>query len=170
MCLGKCVTDVECVCMQMINFAIYRISPLLILYIACLLYLLLGLSTLFSLSVHEHARTHALTLLSLYFCLLPSSTLWYHLYSSCLRHPGKLNFVFNIVEFPACSGRPAGRRGLCTGGLFDLISSRLVLPANVKPSSEAALPKVMSGAWSTLGCVSWFAATVIQTFRCDSCH
>uniref|UniRef100_A0A674NWL4 Methionine synthase reductase n=1 Tax=Takifugu rubripes TaxID=31033 RepID=A0A674NWL4_TAKRU len=66
----------------------------------------------------------------------------YSVASSCLRHPGKLNFVFNIVEFPACSGRTAGRRGLCTGGLFDLISSRLVLPGNVKSSSKPALPKI----------------------------
>ncbi|TWW71134.1 methionine synthase reductase isoform X2 [Takifugu flavidus] len=66
----------------------------------------------------------------------------YSVASSCLRHPGKLNFVFNIVEFPACSGRPAGRRGLCTGGLFDLISSRLVLPGNIKSSSKPALPKI----------------------------
>uniref|UniRef100_A0A8P4KJ75 Methionine synthase reductase n=1 Tax=Dicentrarchus labrax TaxID=13489 RepID=A0A8P4KJ75_DICLA len=48
--------------------------------------------------------------------------------SSCLRHPGKLHFVFNVVEFPACSGRPAGRRGLCTGWLFDLINPVLVFP------------------------------------------
>lgn len=57
--------------------------------------------------------------------------------SSPLRHPGKLRFVFNVVEFPACHGRPAGRRGLCTGGLFDLIG-----PALAEPSGAAPLPKV----------------------------
>uniref|UniRef100_H3CRV8 Methionine synthase reductase n=1 Tax=Tetraodon nigroviridis TaxID=99883 RepID=H3CRV8_TETNG len=62
--------------------------------------------------------------------------------SSCLRHPGKLNFVFNLVELPACSGRPAGRRGLCTGGLFDLIRPMLLLPGNVESSSKTAVPKI----------------------------
>ncbi|XP_033988507.1 methionine synthase reductase isoform X1 [Trematomus bernacchii] len=41
--------------------------------------------------------------------------------SSWLRYPGRLHFVFNVVEFPACIARPAGRRGLCTGWLFDLV-------------------------------------------------
>ncbi|XP_070708837.1 methionine synthase reductase [Pempheris klunzingeri] len=62
--------------------------------------------------------------------------------SSCLRHPGKLHFVFNVVEFPACSGRPVGRRGLCTGWLFDLINPVLVLPGKVESSSSPALPKI----------------------------
>ncbi|XP_034416063.1 methionine synthase reductase isoform X1 [Cyclopterus lumpus] len=62
--------------------------------------------------------------------------------SSCLRHPGKLHFVFNVVEFPACSGRPAGRLGLCTGWLFDLINPVLVFPENDESSSSPALPKI----------------------------
>ncbi|XP_072235154.1 methionine synthase reductase [Leuresthes tenuis] len=62
--------------------------------------------------------------------------------SSCLRHPGKLHFVFNVVEFPACSGRPAGGRGLCTGWLFDLIKPGLVFPVKAEPTSSLALPKV----------------------------
>ncbi|XP_044032960.1 methionine synthase reductase isoform X3 [Siniperca chuatsi] len=62
--------------------------------------------------------------------------------SSCLRHPGKLHFVFNMVEFPACSGRPAGRRGLCTGWLFDLINPVLVFPGKAESSGSPALPKI----------------------------
>ncbi|KAI3355212.1 hypothetical protein L3Q82_018075 [Scortum barcoo] len=62
--------------------------------------------------------------------------------SSCLRHPGKLHFVFNVVEFPACSGRPAGRRGLCTGWLFDLINPVLVFPGKDETSGSPALPKI----------------------------
>ncbi|XP_029384520.1 methionine synthase reductase isoform X2 [Echeneis naucrates] len=57
--------------------------------------------------------------------------------SSCLKHPGKLHFVFNVVEFSACSGRPVGRRGLCTGWLFDLIN-----PGKPKCSGSHALPKI----------------------------
>uniref|UniRef100_I3KA96 Methionine synthase reductase n=1 Tax=Oreochromis niloticus TaxID=8128 RepID=I3KA96_ORENI len=64
--------------------------------------------------------------------------------SSRLRHPGKLHFVFNVVEIPACSGRPAGRRGLCTGWLFDLINPGLVFPGKAESSSSPALPKVIS--------------------------
>uniref|UniRef100_A0A8C6WUQ2 Methionine synthase reductase n=1 Tax=Neogobius melanostomus TaxID=47308 RepID=A0A8C6WUQ2_9GOBI len=80
--------------------------------------------------------------------------------SSRLRHPGKLHFVFNLVEFPACSGRPDGKRGLCTGWLFDLISpalessgSRLLPKVHVslrpngsfRPPSDPAVPFVMVG-------------------------
>ncbi|XP_055010218.1 methionine synthase reductase, partial [Boleophthalmus pectinirostris] len=56
--------------------------------------------------------------------------------SSCLRYPGKVHFVFSVVEFPACTGRPDGRRGLCTGWLFDLISTTL------QSSGGQLLPKV----------------------------
>uniref|UniRef100_A0A3Q3VZL7 Methionine synthase reductase n=1 Tax=Mola mola TaxID=94237 RepID=A0A3Q3VZL7_MOLML len=62
--------------------------------------------------------------------------------SSCRRHPGKLHFVFNLVELPACSVRPVWRRGLCTGGLFDLINPVLVFPGKTESSSKAALPKI----------------------------
>ncbi|XP_068199956.1 methionine synthase reductase isoform X2 [Antennarius striatus] len=62
--------------------------------------------------------------------------------SSCLRHPGKLHFVFNIVEFPACPGRPAGRRGLCTSWLFDLINPAPVYPGNAESSGATARPKI----------------------------
>lgn len=73
-----------------------------------------------------------------------SNSLWSHLCSSCLKHPGKVHFVFNVVEFPACSGRPAGRRGLCTGWLFDLINPGLVFPGKAECSGSLTLPKVMS--------------------------
>lgn len=62
--------------------------------------------------------------------------------SSRLRHSEKLRFVFNVVEFPACSGRPAGRRGLCTGWLFDLVNPGLVFPEKAECSSSLALPKI----------------------------
>ncbi|XP_039982355.1 methionine synthase reductase [Xiphias gladius] len=61
---------------------------------------------------------------------------------SCLKYPGRLHFVFNVVEFPACSGRPAGRRGLCTGWLFDLINPGLVFPGKAECSGSWALPKI----------------------------
>lgn len=148
-CLESCAAAQQTHCakcvMQIILFTIYticRMSPLLtLLYIwTCLLYLLFCLSTLFfSQSVN---LSHCC--LSIFLSASIFNSLRYHRYSSSLRHPGKLNFVFNIVEFPACSGRPAGRRGLCTGGLFDLISPMLVLPGNVESSSKTAVPKVMS--------------------------
>ncbi|KAF7661753.1 hypothetical protein LDENG_00253680 [Lucifuga dentata] len=62
--------------------------------------------------------------------------------SSSLKHPGKLHFVFSVVEFPACPGRPAGRQGLCTGWLFDLISPVLVFPGKIKSSGRLATPKI----------------------------
>lgn len=171
--------------MQMIHFTIYticRISPpLILLYIcACLLYLLLCLYTLFfSQSVNfSHTLSHCR--LSIFLSASIFNSRRYHDYSSYLRHPGKLNFVFNIVEFPACSGRPAGRRGLCTGGLFDLISPMLVLPGNVESSSKTAVPKVMStveraAERGLCSLNSWrmfflFAAAIVQMFRCSSCY
>ncbi|KAG7524173.1 methionine synthase reductase isoform X1 [Solea senegalensis] len=62
--------------------------------------------------------------------------------SSRLKHPGKLHFVFNVVEFPACYGRPAGKRGLCTGWLFDLINRGLVFPGKAECSDSLALPTI----------------------------
>lgn len=40
--------------------------------------------------------------------------------SSSLFHPGKLHFVFNIVEFAPCGERSVPRRGVCTGWLAKL--------------------------------------------------
>ncbi|XP_067342175.1 methionine synthase reductase isoform X2 [Channa argus] len=62
--------------------------------------------------------------------------------SSLLRHPGKLHFVFNVVELAACSGRPMGRRGLCTGWLFDLSNPGLVFPGMAESSSRPSLSKI----------------------------
>ncbi|XP_072306795.1 methionine synthase reductase isoform X2 [Eucyclogobius newberryi] len=103
-------------------------------------------------------------------CLPPLSLLIEHLpklqprpysaASSCLRHPGKVHFIFNVVEFPACSWWPDGRRGLCTGWLFDLISPALqssgsqLLPkvhvglranCSFRPPSDPSVPLVMVG-------------------------
>ena len=64
------------------------------------------------------------------------------LHSSSLRHPGKLQFVFNVVEFPACSWWPAGRRGLCTGWLYDLVDPMLVHHGKADSSSVLEAPKV----------------------------
>lgn len=40
--------------------------------------------------------------------------------SSNLFHPGKLCFVFNVVNFEPCSGRTFPRKGVCTGWLAEL--------------------------------------------------
>ncbi|KAJ7397256.1 Methionine synthase reductase [Pitangus sulphuratus] len=45
--------------------------------------------------------------------------------SSNLYQPGKLHFVFNIVEFPACPTRPVSRKGVCTGWLTELVAPLL---------------------------------------------
>ncbi|NXM71416.1 MTRR reductase, partial [Serilophus lunatus] len=45
--------------------------------------------------------------------------------SSNLYQPGKLCFVFNIVEFPACPARPVSRKGVCTGWLAELVAPLL---------------------------------------------
>lgn len=58
--------------------------------------------------------------------------------SSSRRHPGKVHFVFNVVEFPACPGHPAGRRGLCTGWLSNLVDP--MLHHGKAQSSSASLP------------------------------
>ncbi|NWR34895.1 MTRR reductase, partial [Tachuris rubrigastra] len=49
----------------------------------------------------------------------------YSVSSSNLYQPGKLCFVFNIVEFPACSARPVSRKGVCTGWLAELVAPLL---------------------------------------------
>nr|XP_020465267.1 methionine synthase reductase isoform X1 [Monopterus albus]XP_020465268.1 methionine synthase reductase isoform X1 [Monopterus albus] len=62
--------------------------------------------------------------------------------SSRLRHPGKLHFVFSVVELAACSGRPVGRQGLCTGWLLDLTNPDLAFPGKAESSSSPALPRI----------------------------
>ncbi|NXT18763.1 MTRR reductase, partial [Syrrhaptes paradoxus] len=49
----------------------------------------------------------------------------YSVSSSSLYQPGKLCFVFNIVEFPACPARPVSRKGVCTGWLTELVAPLL---------------------------------------------
>ncbi|KFZ61941.1 Methionine synthase reductase, partial [Antrostomus carolinensis] len=49
----------------------------------------------------------------------------YSVSSSNLYQPGKLCFVFNIVEFPACPTRPISRKGVCTGWLAELVAPLL---------------------------------------------
>ncbi|KAM6900705.1 methionine synthase reductase [Xenentodon cancila] len=103
-----------------------------------------------------YVRDPSLTILELLTafpsCIPPLSLLIEHLpklqprpysaASSCLRHPGKLHFVFTVVEFPVCSGRPSGKRGLCTGWLFDLINPDLVFPEKAESCNRLALPKI----------------------------
>ncbi|XP_065609384.1 methionine synthase reductase [Cyrtonyx montezumae] len=50
---------------------------------------------------------------------------FYSVSSSNLYQPGKLCFVFNIVEFPACPMRPVLRKGVCTGWLAELVAPLL---------------------------------------------
>ncbi|NWU46452.1 MTRR reductase, partial [Dromas ardeola] len=49
----------------------------------------------------------------------------YSVSSSNLYQPGKLYFVFNIVEFPACPTRAVSRKGVCTGWLAELVAPLL---------------------------------------------
>ncbi|NXJ03138.1 MTRR reductase, partial [Psophia crepitans] len=49
----------------------------------------------------------------------------YSVSSSNLYQPGKLCFVFNIVEFPASPTRPVSRKGVCTGWLAKLVAPLL---------------------------------------------
>uniref|UniRef100_A0A671NKF7 Methionine synthase reductase n=1 Tax=Sinocyclocheilus anshuiensis TaxID=1608454 RepID=A0A671NKF7_9TELE len=87
-------------------------------------------------------------------CLPPLSLLFEHLpklqpraysaASSSLQHPGKVHFVFNVVELPARPEHPA-RTGLCTGWLAGHVSS-ILWPLGTVPASErlgtSAQPKV----------------------------
>ncbi|NXN40051.1 MTRR reductase, partial [Rhinoptilus africanus] len=49
----------------------------------------------------------------------------YSVSSSNLYQPGKLRFVFSIVEFPACPTRAVSRKGVCTGWLAELVAPLL---------------------------------------------
>ncbi|KAK7803343.1 hypothetical protein U0070_006174 [Myodes glareolus] len=51
--------------------------------------------------------------------------------SSSLLHPGKLHFVFNILEYPSPITAAAPRKGLCTGWLATLVAPFL------QPNTEA---------------------------------
>ncbi|KAL6462911.1 hypothetical protein MHYP_G00293330 [Metynnis hypsauchen] len=65
--------------------------------------------------------------------------------SSSLRHPGKVHFVFSVVDFPACAEHPE-RTGLCTGWLMHHVSA-ILQPYGKTASAEKsadcpALPKI----------------------------
>ncbi|NWS90510.1 MTRR reductase, partial [Toxostoma redivivum] len=49
----------------------------------------------------------------------------YSVSSSNLYQPGRLCFVFNVLEFPACPSRPVSRKGVCTGWLAELVAPLL---------------------------------------------
>ncbi|NXS96328.1 MTRR reductase, partial [Jacana jacana] len=49
----------------------------------------------------------------------------YSVSSSNFYQPGKLWFVFSIVEFPACPTRAVSRKGVCTGWLAELVAPLL---------------------------------------------
>ncbi|KFO61837.1 Methionine synthase reductase, partial [Corvus brachyrhynchos] len=49
----------------------------------------------------------------------------YSVSSSNLYQPGRLCFVFNVVEFPASPSRPVSRKGVCTGWLAELVAPLL---------------------------------------------
>ncbi|XP_073420671.1 methionine synthase reductase isoform X2 [Dendrobates tinctorius] len=55
--------------------------------------------------------------------------------SSSLFHPGKLHFLFNVINFEPCSGRALPRKGVCTGWLAEL----------VKPNDEVSEEKAITG-------------------------
>lgn len=45
--------------------------------------------------------------------------------SSNLYQPGRLCFVFNVVEFSASPSTPVSRKGVCTGWLAELVAPLL---------------------------------------------
>ncbi|XP_023401139.1 methionine synthase reductase isoform X1 [Loxodonta africana] len=64
--------------------------------------------------------------------------------SSSLFHPGKLHFVFNIVEFLSYTPAVVLRKGVCTGWLATLAASLLQPAAHVSPadSGTALAPQI----------------------------
>ncbi|XP_069586515.1 methionine synthase reductase isoform X2 [Ranitomeya imitator] len=54
--------------------------------------------------------------------------------SSSLFHPGKLHFIFNVINLEPCSGRALPRKGVCTGWLAEL----------VKPNDEVCEEKAIA--------------------------
>ncbi|KAM8967006.1 methionine synthase reductase [Pelodytes ibericus] len=55
--------------------------------------------------------------------------------SSNLFYPGKLQFFFNIIEFPTCPERPVPRKGVCTGWLSELVHPFCHMASEQKPST-----------------------------------
>ncbi|XP_062899930.1 methionine synthase reductase isoform X2 [Mobula hypostoma] len=64
--------------------------------------------------------------------------------SSSKYYPGKLHFVFNIVEFPSSAVQPTARRGVCTGWL-----AQQVAPGLQSYDSEAAIADCSSDRFAT---------------------
>ncbi|XP_074212203.1 methionine synthase reductase isoform X4 [Camelus bactrianus] len=64
--------------------------------------------------------------------------------SSSLFHPGKLHFIFNVVEFPSDSTAGVPRRGVCTGWLATLVESILQPNTRAPPADgeEALAPQI----------------------------
>ncbi|XP_074063363.1 methionine synthase reductase isoform X2 [Macrotis lagotis] len=64
--------------------------------------------------------------------------------SSCLFHPGKLHFAFNIVEFLSSVEPVTLRKGICTGWLAVMVDSVLQGKGNMSQGNdfEAKFPKI----------------------------
>ncbi|XP_027724720.1 methionine synthase reductase [Vombatus ursinus] len=64
--------------------------------------------------------------------------------SSCLFHPGKLHFAFNIVEFLSGVEPVTLRKGICTGWLAIMVDSVLQGNGNVSQGNdvEASFPEI----------------------------
>ncbi|KAG8516165.1 Methionine synthase reductase, partial [Galemys pyrenaicus] len=58
--------------------------------------------------------------------------------SSSLLHPGKLCFVFNVVEFSSDTVTPAPRRGVCTGWLA-LLAQTVLQPSEGSPAPKISI-------------------------------
>ncbi|NWV01780.1 MTRR reductase, partial [Upupa epops] len=64
----------------------------------------------------------------------------YSVSSSNLYHPGRLHFIFNIVEFPACPARRVSRKGVCTGWLAELVAPLLAPSKTVLDAKGGSAP------------------------------
>ncbi|XP_037749277.1 methionine synthase reductase isoform X1 [Chelonia mydas] len=62
--------------------------------------------------------------------------------SSNLFQPGKLQFVFNVVEFPSSPSRLVSRKGVCTGWLAELVAPMLQPHKNSLRTKEEKLSAV----------------------------
>lgn len=104
-----------------------------------------------------------------YFCLC----------SSNLYQPGRLCFVFNVVEFPASPSRPVSRKGVCTGWLAELVapllhSSKNTLDTKGESSSTEkvwildlkSLTVKFMHVWNSCGflCLLWCSAGVLAAY------
>ncbi|XP_034379513.1 methionine synthase reductase [Arvicanthis niloticus] len=64
--------------------------------------------------------------------------------SSSLRHPDKLHFVFNIIEFPSNTTAASLRKGVCTGWLATLVAPFLQPNSDVSDadSGDTLAPEI----------------------------